>query len=95
VTGKVNVAPAATVVGRDEFRHDHIARLEVQYFMVMAVPALQVIVSGDEAPTVTEPNAAGLGVHVRGGVTAGPLLPTAAILPWTPTYARPLPKATR
>jgi hypothetical protein len=76
----VNVAPDATAVGSDEFRQDHMARLEVVYFMVIAVPALQVIVSGDEAPTVPELNAAGLGVQVREGVTAGPLLPTKAIL---------------
>jgi hypothetical protein len=44
------VAPDATAVGSDEFRQDHMARLEVVYFMVIAVPALQVIVSGDEAP---------------------------------------------
>jgi hypothetical protein len=38
--------------------------------MVIAVPALQVVVSGDEVTTVPEPNAAGLGVQVRKGVTA-------------------------
>jgi hypothetical protein len=77
VTGKVNVAPEATVVGKDVFKQENIARLEVQYFMVMAAPALQVNVIGEDAPTVTEPKATGLGVQVKGGVTGGPP-PTAA-----------------
>jgi hypothetical protein len=73
VTGKVNVAPAATVVGRDEFRQEKTARLVVQYFIVIAaVPAVHETVRGAEAPTVTEPKATGLGVHFRGGVTAVP-----------------------
>ena len=83
MTGKVKVVPEATVVGRDELRHDHIAKFEVQYLTVMATPALHVTVSGDEAPTVTDPNETGFGVHERGGVIV-PVLPMATTTLWTP-----------
>ena len=49
------MAPEATVVGSDEFKHVHMSRLDVQYFIVIAVPAVQVIVTGEVDPTVTEP----------------------------------------
>jgi hypothetical protein len=78
--GKVNFAPEETAVGRSEFWQAHIAKFDVQPFKMIEAPAVQVTVRGNVEPTVTEPNATGLGVHAREATGAPP--PTTTINPW-------------
>jgi hypothetical protein len=66
VTGKLNLAPEATFVGRDELRHVKVESDVVQSLTVMAVFALQVTVIDEVLPWTTDPKLRGLGVHVTG-----------------------------
>lgn len=67
VTGKLNLAPEATlVVGRDELRHVKVESEVVQSLTVMAVFALQVTVIDEVLPWTTDPKLRGLGVHATG-----------------------------
>ena len=68
VTGKVKDWPEATVEGRDELPHWNVGLPVVQLVMETAVFAVQLIESCEVPKTMTEPKAAGFGVHVRGAL---------------------------
>lgn len=72
VTGIVKDAPAAKVAGTPE--HEKTSRLVLHPFNVRAaVPAVHLTLTTFVRPATTEPNPAGLGVQVMGGLVDAPI----------------------